>query len=128
MGVRRLLALVRGDGLRKVLKPMLDPAEFFGDHSASAPISRYHLDHPYVLHVDGTDHAVRVRTGRVEQRAVRRQLNWRGPIWFPINFLLVEALQKFHHYYGDDFLVECPTGSGQMMTLWEVAAELERRL
>ena len=126
-GERRLLSIVDGERLRRVLRVMLDEREFLSPYGIRA-LSQVHREQPYVLDVDGTS------TASTTSRANRRtglfggNSNWRGPIWFPVNFLLIEALQKFHHYFGDDFKVECPTGSGQMMTLWEVAAELSRRL
>ena len=127
VGERRLLALVRGHRMKRLLTRMLDPEEFFGDHGVRA-LSRYHLEHPYELHVDGMTHTVRYEPAESSPGLFGGNSNWRGPIWFPINYLLVEAVQKFHHYYGDDFLVECPTGSGQKLTLWQIAAEHSRRL
>ena len=127
MGERRLLALVRGHRMKRLLRRMLDPEEFLSDYGIRA-ISRYHLEHPYRLDLDGTTHEVRYEPGESSTGLFGGNSNWRGPIWFPINFLLVEAVQKFHHYYGDDFLVECPTGSGQKLTLWQIAAEISRRL
>jgi hypothetical protein len=127
MGERRLLALVRGHRMKCVLRRMLDPAEFLGDHGIRA-ISKYHAEHPYVLHVNGTVYTVGYQPAESRSGVFGGNSNWRGPVWFPINFLLIEALQKFHHYYGDDFLVECPTGSGVKQTLWEISQELSRRL
>ncbi|HKV44800.1 MAG TPA: glucosidase [bacterium] len=126
-GERRLFALARGHRMKRVLRRMLDPAEFLSDHGIRS-VSRYHAAHPFVLEMEGT-----VRTCMYEPAESRTGLfggnsNWRGPVWFPINFLIIEALQRFHHYYGDDFLVECPTGSGTKMTLWQVSQELSRRL
>jgi hypothetical protein len=91
-------------------------------------VSRYHRDHPYVLSVDGHEHRVDYEPGESTTGLFGGNSNWRGPVWFPVNYLLIESLQKFHHYFGDDFTVECPTGSGRMLTLGEVAAELSRRL
>jgi hypothetical protein len=76
----------------------------------------------------GTEHRVDYEAAESSTGLFGGNSNWRGPIWFPVNFLMIESLQKFHHYFGDDFMVECPTGSGQMMTLWQVAGELSRRL
>jgi hypothetical protein len=126
-GERRLLALVRGHRMKRLLKRMLDPEEFLGDYGVRA-VSRYHAHHPYELHVDGQVHAVRYEPGESTSGLFGGNSNWRGPIWFPINYLLIESLQKFHHYYGDDFLVECPTGSGQKLTLWQIADHLSQRL
>jgi hypothetical protein len=78
--------------------------------------------------VNGNEHRVDYEPGESSTGLFGGNSNWRGPIWFPLNYLLIESLQKFHHYLGEDFRVECPTGSGQMMTLWEVAAEISRRL
>jgi hypothetical protein len=85
-------------------------------------------DHPYVLHVNGAEYRIEYEPAESTTGLFGGNSNWRGPIWFPINFLLIEALQKFHHYFGDSYQVECPTGSGRMVTLWEVAADLSRRL
>jgi hypothetical protein len=126
-GERRLLALVRGHRMKCLLARMLDPEEFLSDYGIRA-ISRYHLAQPYRLVLDGNVHEVRYEPGESSSGLFGGNSNWRGPIWFPINFLLVEAIQKFHHYYGDDFLVEAPTGSGQKMTLWQIAADVSRRL
>jgi hypothetical protein len=124
---RRLLSIVSADQLRSVLKVMLDEREFLSPYGIRA-LSRFHKDHPYVLHVNGEEHRVDYEPAESSTGLFGGNSNWRGPIWFPVNYLLIESLQKFHHYFGDDFLVECPTGSGQMMTLWQVAAELSRRL
>ena len=127
VGERHLLALVRGHRMKRLLKRMLDPAEFLSDYGIRA-ISRYHLEQPYRVQFDGRVYEVRYEPGESGTGLFGGNSNWRGPIWFPINFLIVEALQKFHHYYGDDFLVECPTGSGEKRTLWQIAAEISRRL
>ena len=124
---RRLLSVVSPDQLRAVLRTMLDEREFLSPYGVRA-LSRIHKDHPYILEVNGTEHRVDYEPAESSTGLFGGNSNWRGPIWFPVNFLLIESLQKFHHYFGDDFKVECPTGSGQMMTLWEVAAELSRRL
>jgi Mannosylglycerate hydrolase MGH1-like glycoside hydrolase domain/Glycosyl hydrolase family 63 C-terminal domain len=124
---RRLLSIVSADQLRAVLRTMLDEREFLSPYGIRA-LSRVHKDHPYVLHVNGEEHRVDYEPAESSTGLFGGNSNWRGPIWFPVNVLLIESLQKFHHYFGDDFKVECPTGSGQMMTLWQVAAELSRRL
>ena len=124
---RRLFSIVDQDQLRRVLEVMLDEREFFSDYGIRA-ISRFHKEHPYVLKVNGTEHRVDYEPAESSTGLFGGNSNWRGPIWFPVNFLIIESLQKFHYYYGDDFKVECPTGSGQMLTLWEVAAEISRRL
>jgi hypothetical protein len=126
-GERRLLAIAYRDRLQRVLKYMLDENEFLSPYGVRA-VSRYHKDVPYVLHVNGTDHRVDYEPAESTSGLFGGNSNWRGPIWFPVNYLLIESLQKFHHYYGDDFKVECPTGSGNMMNLWQVSEELSRRL
>ncbi len=124
---RRLLSIVSREQLRRVLRFMLDENEFFSPYGIRA-ISRYHKDNPYVLQVNGTQHRVDYEPAESSTGLFGGNSNWRGPIWFPLNYLLIESLQKFHHYLGADFKVECPTGSGQMLTLWEVSAEISRRL
>jgi hypothetical protein len=126
-GERRLLAILDPDRLRRVLAVMLDEKEFLSPFGIRA-ISRIHRDHPYTITVDGHEYRVAYEPGESTSGLFGGNSNWRGPIWFPINFLLVEALQKFHHYFGEGFRVECPTGSGRMMNLGEVAEELSRRL
>jgi hypothetical protein len=127
MGERRLLSLVGKERLRRILKVMLDEREFLSPYGIRA-LSRYHLEKPYLLHANGDIHRVDYEPAESSTGLFGGNSNWRGPIWFPVNYLLIESLQKFHHYLGDDYRVEFPTGSGQMMTLWEVAAELSRRL
>ncbi len=127
MGERRLLALVRGHRMKRLLKRMLDPAEFLSDYGIRA-LSRYHMDHPYRVDLNGSTFEVRYEPAESSTGLFGGNSNWRGPIWFPINFLIIEALQKFHYYYGDDFLVESPTGSGQQRTLWQIAADISHRL
>ncbi|MGE5303662.1 MAG: MGH1-like glycoside hydrolase domain-containing protein [Alphaproteobacteria bacterium] len=127
MGERRLLSIATRDQLRQILKYMLDEREFFSPYGIRA-LSQYHREHPYHLPVNGTDHRVDYEPAESSTGLFGGNSNWRGPIWFPVNFLLVESLQKFHYYLGDGFKVECPTGSGKMMTLWEVAGEISRRL
>jgi len=127
VGERRLLALVRGHRMKRLLTRMLDPQEFLSDYGVRA-LSRVYRDQPYQLNLNGTHYEVRYEPAESSSSMFGGNSNWRGPVWFPINFLLVEAIQRFHHYYGDDFLVECPTGSGQRLTLWQIAAELSRRL
>jgi hypothetical protein len=126
-GERRLLSLLRGHRMKKLLQRMLDESEFLSDHGVRS-LSRAHLEHPYVLRVDGHDLTVRYAPAESEGRQFGGNSNWRGPVWFSVNFLIIESLQKFHHYYGDDFKIECPTGSGKFLTLEEVAAELALRL
>jgi hypothetical protein len=127
MKERRLLSIANEAQLRRILKYMLDENEFLSPHGIRA-VSRFHHNHPYTLNVNGDEHRVDYEPGESSSGLFGGNSNWRGPIWFPVNFLLIESLQKFHHYLGPDFKVEFPTGSGQMMTLWEVAGELSRRL
>ena len=106
---------------------MLDENEFLSPYGIRA-LSRIHRDNPYVLHANGVEHRVDYQPAESTTGLFGGNSNWRGPIWFPLNFLLIESLQKFHHYLGEDFKVEFSTGSGSMLTLAEVAAELSRRL
>ena len=126
-GERRLLSIVGRDQLRRMLQFMLDESEFLSPYGIRA-LSHYHNDHPYTLAVNGMEHRVDYEPAESSTGLFGGNSNWRGPIWFPMNYLLVESLQKFHHYLGDDFKVEFPSHSGNMMTLSEVAAELSRRL
>ena len=127
MGERRLIALTRGHCMKCLLRRMLDPEEFFSDYGVRS-VSKFHEGHPYVLTLRGEEKVVRYEHGESQTDVFGRNSNWRGPVWMPINYLLIESLQKFHHYYGDDFHVECPTGSGQFTTLNGVANELSNRL
>ena len=126
-GERRLLSLLRGHRMKELLRRMLDESEFLSDYGIRA-ISRYHLDHPYRFDWNGNAMTVEYQPGESTSGLFGGNSNWRGPIWFPVNYLIIESLQKFHHYYGDDFKIECPTGSGRYLTINEVAAELGRRL
>jgi hypothetical protein len=126
-GERRLLSLLRGHRIKCLLKRMLDEEEFLSPCGVRA-LSRAHLENPYTFWTDGQPHTVRYTPAESDTELFGGNSNWRGPVWFPVNFLIVEALQRFHHYYGDDFKVECPTGSGDNATLLEVADELGRRL
>ncbi|OLB99916.1 MAG: glucosidase [Candidatus Rokubacteria bacterium 13_1_40CM_68_15] len=124
---RRLLSIVSRDQLPRVLRIMLDEAEFLAPHGIRA-VSRVHRDHPYVLSLDGMAHRVDYEPAESSSGLFGGNSNWRGPIWFPVNYLLIEALQKFHHFYGDTLKVACPAGVGPMLDLWSVAGELSRRL
>jgi hypothetical protein len=123
----RLLGMLNEDKIRRILSRMLDEAEFLGPHGIRA-ISRYHKDHPYVLNVGGNEYRVDYEPAESSTGLFGGNSNWRGPVWMPINVLLVEALAKLSLYFGDDFKVECPTGSGRMLTLFEVAQEIGNRL
>ena len=126
-GERRLLSLLRGDRLKALLKRMLDPKEFLSDHGVRS-VSRYHKEHPYTYRLDGHTLIVDYEPSESRSRLFGGNSNWRGPVWFPVNFLVIESLQKFHHYYGDNFRIECPTGSGRLLTIDQVAEELTNRL
>ncbi len=127
MKERRLVAITRGHRMKCLLRRMLDPNEFLSDYGVRS-VSKYHKDHPYVLSARGETRVVNYEPGESQTGIFGGNSNWRGPIWFPINYLLIESLQQFHHYYGDDFKVECPTGSGQFMHLRQIADELSNRL
>jgi hypothetical protein len=124
---RYLLSLLDERKLRRVLARMLDPAEFFSDYGIRS-ISRYHLDNPYVFWVGAQEWRVQYLPAESDSGLFGGNSNWRGPIWMPTNALIVRALLQLYTFYGDDFRVECPTGSGKMMTLFEVARELATRL
>jgi len=124
---RRLFSVVPPDKLRRILERLLDESEFLSPHGIRA-LSRVHHDQPYKLRVDGAEYGVRYEPAESSSGLFGGNSNWRGPVWFPVNFLLIEALQKFHHYLGEEFTVEFPTGSGRQMTLAQVAAEISRRL
>jgi Glycosyl hydrolase family 63 C-terminal domain len=127
IGARRLLAIASQTKLRRILQKMLDETEFLSPYGIRA-LSKLHNEHPYVFDVNGAQFRVNYEPAESSSGLFGGNSNWRGPVWFPVNFLLIESLQKFHHYLGDEFKVECPTGSGQMMTLWDVASELSQRL
>lgn len=122
-----LLALPSRERLERVLRYVLDEDEMLSPHGVRA-LSRHHLEHPLSLVLGGEEHRVGYVSGESDSYMFGGNSNWRGPVWFPVNFLLIEALERYHTFYGDTFRVECPTGSGQMLTLDEVALELSRRL
>ena len=126
-GERHLLSLLRGHRMKLLLRRMLDRTEFLSEFGVRA-ISRAHAENPYTFSWDSQAMIVDYQPGESTTGLFGGNSNWRGPIWFPLNFLIIESLQKFHHYYGDDFKVECPTDSGNYITLKEVARELSRRL
>jgi len=127
IGDRYLLALVDGDKMIRLLRRMLDAGEFLSPYGIRS-LSRVHLDHPYALDIGGQRHSIDYEPAESRTGTFGGNSNWRGPVWFAPNFLLIEALQKLHFYYGDDFKVEMPTGSGSYATLWEVATDLSDRL
>ena len=106
---------------------MLDESEFFGPYGIRA-LSRFHAENPYIFDVNGSQFQVDYEPTESSSGLFGGNSNWHDPVWFPVNFILIESLQKFHYYLGDDFKVEYPTGSGQMMTFWEVASELSQQL
>jgi hypothetical protein len=124
---RALLSLVDRQKLARVLTRMLSETEFLSPYGVRS-LSRAHGEHPYEVSVDGEVHRIGYEPGESQTGLFGGNSNWRGPIWFPVNYLVIESLQRLHHYYGDDFRVECPTGSGHWLSLGEVATELSRRL
>jgi hypothetical protein len=126
-GERRLLSLLRGHRMKALLRRMLDEKEFLSPHGIRS-VSKAHEDKPFIFTFGGKSYGVSYTPGESTTRLFGGNSNWRGPIWFPLNVLLIESLRRFHDYYGDDFLIECPVGTGQMMTLAEAANEVRRRL
>jgi hypothetical protein len=127
MGERRLLAILRGHRMKRVLSRMLDESEFLSPYGVRA-LSRTYSGNPYELNVDGSTYKVGYLPGESDSGLFGGNSNWRGPVWFPVNFLIIESLQQFHHYYSEDFLVECPTGSSHLMSLNQIADGLSARL
>jgi len=125
--IRRFLSLVDRDRLRSLLRFMLDESEFLSPHGIRS-LSRYHREHPYTLRLDSHEYTIDYEPAESHSGLFGGNSNWRGPIWFPINFLLIEALQKFHYFLGDEFQVEFPAGSGVQLNLWQVSIEMQRRL
>jgi hypothetical protein len=123
----RLLAILRRRRLKGLLARMLDETEFLSPYGIRS-VSRFHRDHPYELDLAGQKFRLDYEPGEGETRIYGGNSNWRGPIWFPLNFLLIESLQRYHYYYGDDLKVEFPAGSGKLMNLSDVAQQLSRRL
>ena len=126
-GERHLLSLLRGHRMKRLLMRMLDESEFLSEYGIRA-LSRYHLDNPYKFYANGNEFSVKYTPGEGDTSLFGGNSNWRGPIWFPVNYLLIESLQRFHHYYGDDFKIEHPTGSGKMKTLREISDDLSERM
>jgi hypothetical protein len=123
----RLLAIPSQERLIRVLRYVLEEEEFLSPFGVRA-MSRFHRDHPYNMRCDGVEHTVRYVPGESDTGLFGGNSNWRGPIWFPMNYLLIEALERYHYFYGDRLRIECPYGSGRLMSLQEVACELRRRL
>ena len=126
-GDRGIAALVKEDRLRRILTRMLDENEFLSPYGIRA-LSRYHADHPYVVNVEGQEYRVNYLPAESDTGMFGGNSNWRGPVWMPVNVLLIRALMSFYLYYGDNFKIECPTGSGKLMNLFEVAHEISNRL
>jgi hypothetical protein len=124
---RRMLAVLDETKLRRILARMLDESEFLGPHGLRA-LSRYHLDHPFRLDVHGDTYEVKYLPAESDTGMFGGNSNWRGPVWFPVNYLILRGLLHLYAFYGDEFKVECPTGSGRLCTLFEVAEEIGRRL
>jgi len=124
---RRMLSVVRSDKLKRILSRMLDETEFLSPYGLRS-LSLAHCEQPYSIELDDRIYTCGYEPAESTTRTFGGNSNWRGPIWFPLNYLVIESLQKFDYYYGTDLQIECPTGSGRMMTLWEVSVELSRRL
>ena len=124
---KHLISLLRGYRMKSLLRYMLDEDEFLSEHGIRS-VSKYHLNHPYHVMVQGMEFSIKYTPAESDSGLFGGNSNWRGPIWMPINFLMIESLHKFYQYYGDDFKVECPTRSGNFMTLQQVADELYKRV
>ncbi len=127
MGDRGIVAVVNSDRLRRILSCMLDENEFLSPYGIRA-LSRYHAEHPYIFTVEGQEHRVNYLPAESDSGMFGGNSNWRGPVWMPVNALLIRALMSYYLYYGDNFKIECPTGSGTRMNLFEVAREIADRL
>jgi hypothetical protein len=126
-GEKRLLSLLRGSRMKRLFKRMLDETEFLSPYGVRA-LSRHHATDPYRFNFGRTELEVRYEPAESESRLFGGNSNWRGPIWFPVNFLLIDAMREYHRYYGDEFRIECPTGSGKFVSIAEAADEVARRL
>ena len=124
---RRLLSVCNKEKIERILRYMLDENEFFGPHGIRS-LSKYHLEHPFVFNLDGQEFKVQYLPAESNTGMFGGNSNWRGPVWMPVNGLLLRALLNLYQFYGEDFKIECPTGSGKYMTLFEVSKELARRL
>jgi hypothetical protein len=124
---RRLASILDETKLRRVLAKMLDEKEFLSEFGIRS-LSRYHADHPYVIQAGGQEYRVAYLPAESDTGMFGGNSNWRGPIWMPVNMLIIRALIQYHSYYGNDFMIECPTGSGRQMNLYQVAEEISRRL
>jgi hypothetical protein len=124
---RGIIALVNQERLQRILTRVLDENEFLSPYGIRA-LSRYHLEHPYCFHVQGGEYRVQYLPAESDSGMFGGNSNWRGPIWMPVNVLIIRALLNYYLYYGDNFKIECPTGSGKMMNLFEVSKEIANRL
>ena len=124
---KHLISLLRGFRMKSILKYMLDENEFLSDYGIRS-LSKYHLDKPFHVAVNGVDFGIGYVPAESDSGLFGGNSNWRGPIWIPINYLIIDSLHRFYEYYGDEFKVECPTGSGNYVNLKEVANELYRRV
>ena len=126
-GPRLLLSIANRQKLERIYRYVFDEREFLSPFGIRA-LSKFHMDHPFEMVIDGQRHSVKYEPAESSTDLFGGNSNWRGPVWFPMNFLLIESMQRIHYYYGDEFKVECPTGSGQHKTLWNAAGEVSRRL
>ena len=126
-GVRSLLTIANRSKLQRIYRYLFDENEFLSPHGVRS-LSKFHKDHLFVMDVNGQQHSIDYEPTESTTDLFGGNSNWRGPVWFPTNFLLIESLQRVHYYYGDDFKVECPVGSGEQKNLWEAASEISRRL
>jgi hypothetical protein len=124
---QRLLAIPSRDRLLRVLRYLLDEGEFLSPFGVRS-LSRAYAETPFAFSLAGSTYTVRYVPGESDSALFGGNSNWRGPVWFPVNYLLIEALERYHHFYGDSLKVECPTGSGRLLTLAQVADEIARRL
>ena len=124
---RRLLSVCNKEKLERILVYLLDENEFFGPYGIRS-VSRYHLEHPFVFHLGGQEYKVQYLPAESDTGMFGGNSNWRGPVWMPVNFLLVRSLVNLYQFYGNDFKAECPKGSGKYLTLFEIAKEITRRL
>jgi hypothetical protein len=124
---RGMVALLNPERLRRILTKMLDENEFLGPYGIRS-LSKFHEQHPYVFHAGGQEYRVDYLPAESNTGMFGGNSNWRGPVWMPVNALIIRALLNFHLYYGDNFTIECPTGSGKMMNLFEVSKDIANRL
>ena len=127
VGERGIVALLNPQRLRRILSRMLDENEFLSPHGIRS-LSKYHKDHPFVCNVGGQEYRVDYLPAESTSGLFGGNSNWRGPVWVPVNALIIRSLLSFYEYYGDNFKIECPTGSGHLMNLFEVAREIVERL